>query len=268
MNRERGLWIAGAAVAALLLWPRRAAASAPLTPGASIRFPDDAQWFDAPEGWNPSADYFDPVYGETWASDAPELDQMGAGVIDLAQLGVGLPDFSTVDSMELADDPNIRAFLRMIRLAEHTGADVASGADYATFYGGARFSDLSDHPCNTGELQPVKLSAAMCRAAGYADGNCVTTAAGGYQFTRPTWNRYRAQAPRLPDFSPRSQDIAAARLLRDLGVERLLRMGDFEGAVYRASGTWASLPGSTAKQGGRTMAFVSQAFANSGGAVA
>ena len=266
MARSRDWLIAGAAVAALLLWPRRASAS--INPNADIRFPDGAQWHDAPDGWTPSADYFDPVYGDAWTGDAPELDTMGANVVDLAQLGVGLPDFYTVDSMELADDPQVKAFLYMIRRAEHTEADVRTGMDYATFYGGTRFTDLSDHPVNTGELQPVKLSPAMCRAAGYASGNCVTTAAGAYQFTRPTWNRYRAQEPRLPDFSARSQDIAAARLLRDLGVERLLRLGDFQGAVYRASSTWASLPGSTAGQGGRTLAQVAQAFTEGGGTVA
>ena len=243
-----------------------------MNPGIEVRFPEPWNAWPAPDWWTPSADYFDPVYGEGWSGEADaEVSDPGitpAWADDYDQLGVGLPDFYAPTTMELADDPQIAAFLYAIRRAEHSAADVAAGLDYRTFYAGARFSDMSDHPVNTGELQGVKLSPAMCRAAGYASGNCVSTAAGAYQITRPTWNEFRALEPRVPDFSPRSQDIVAARILMRLGVHRLLRAGDFEGAVYRASSRWASLPGSTAKQGGRTMAFVSDAFRQAGGALA
>lgn len=262
--RSRDAVIIGAAVAALLLWPRRARAS--ISPGASITFPDGAAFWPAPDGWVPSADYFDPVYDAP--EDYPEITEPAPSWWELDQLGVGLPDFLMVDSMDLADDPAIAAFLYAIRRSEHSAADVASNVDYATFYGGARFTNMADHPVNTGELRGVPLTPAQCRAVGYASGKCVSTAAGAYQFIRPTWNRLRAQEPRLPDFSPRSQDIAAARLLRELGVHRLLRAGDFTGAVYRASSQWASLPGSTAGQGGRTLAFVADAYRQAGGVLA
>lgn len=266
--------LAGAAVAALLLWPRRAAAAAPPSTGTgiTITFPDHSQFHPAPDWWTPGADYFDPVYGESWAGDVDaEVSDPGitpAWADDLDQLGVGLPDFYAPTTMELADDPQVAAFLYAIRRAEHSAADVAAGLDYRTFYSGIRFTNMADHPVNTGELQGVKLSAAMCRAAGFPSGNCVSTAAGAYQITRPTWNEFRALEPRVPDFSPRSQDIVAARILMRLGVHRLLRSGDFAGAVYRASSRWASLPGSTAKQGGRTMEFVAQAFQQAGGNLA
>ena len=143
----------------------------------------------------------------------------------------------------------IQAFLYMIRSCEHVyPRDVVNDAAYGIFYGGARFYDFSDHPTITGELRPVKLSDQVCAASGLGPG-CVSSAAGAYQFIRPTWQRIREQAPRLPDFSPASQDEAAIRLLDEIGVISLLREGDVAGAIAQASGTWASLPGSKAQQG-------------------
>lgn len=261
--RQRDAWIAGAAIAALLFWPRRAAAS--IKPGIDVRFPEPWNAWPAPEGWTPSLDYFDPVYGE--AADA-ELADEGLDSFDPFELlGVGLPDLYQGASMETADDPQVAALLYAIRCSEHNAADVASGDDYRTFYGGDKFTDLSDHPVTTGEMRGVKLPDAMCKAAGFGPG-CVSTAAGAYQITRPTWNEFRALSPRLPDFSPRSQDIAAARILQRLGVPRLLYAGDVHGAIMAASKRWASLPGSTAKQGGRSMAFVLDKFSKAGGTYA
>lgn len=269
--------IAGAAIAALLLWARSAKArtSSTATPGADITFPPADQWYPAPEGWQPSADYFDPVYGDAWSGDEqlPEVASEGdyepllGSELDL--LGVGLP---MGESYHGAGGPldmgNLDAFLVMIRRAEHYPVDVVSGNDYRTFYGGTKFTNLSDHPVITGELQPVKLPAEMCRRAGYASGNCVTTAAGAYQMTRPTWQRIRSSGTYLADFSAASQDEAARRLLAELGVPGLLSSGDFAAAVRKAAKLWASLPGSTAGQGGKSLAQVTQFYRDAGGAIA
>ncbi len=266
--RQRDALIAGAAIAALLLWARRAQASSG-GHGAEIVFTGD-RW-PAPADWSPSEDYFDPVYGDEWASDddAPELLDAGAfepAISDWDLYGVGLPIFDNLGTgMETVDDPQVRAFLFAIRSSEHYPYRVATGEDYRTFYGNTLFADLSDHPVITGEKQGVRLPEAMCRAAGIASGRCVSTAAGAYQFTRPTWNRLRAKSPRLVDFSPRAQDIAAARLLEEIGAVRALRAGDVHGAVALASRQWASLPGSTAEQGGKSLAFVLGKFVEAGG---
>lgn len=155
-------------------------------------------------------------------------------------------------------DPNaasIAAFLFMIRACEHRyPTDVTNNAAYGIFYGGARFSDFSDHPVITGEMQPVQLSDNMCIAAGLEPG-CVSTAAGAYQLIRPTWKRIREISPRLEDFSPQSQDEAAIRLLDECGALRLIESGDIEGAIAKASKIWASLPGSKAKQNPKAMAY-------------
>lgn len=140
-----------------------------------------------------------------------------------------------------------KAFLYMIRVLE-TG----SGDLYNVFYGGSRFFDMSNHPVITGEKKGVPLSAATCRAAGFPSGVCVSTAAGAYQITKPTWLQFGAN---LPDFSPESQDEAALRLLRHTGALDAIAANDFDTALRLASKRWASLPFSTAQQNPKSYAY-------------
>lgn len=155
-------------------------------------------------------------------------------------------------------DQQLQSFLYMIRASEHAfPRDVVSGRAYSTFYGGAQFSDFSDHPVLTGELRGVPLPAQWCINAGYPDGKCVSTAAGAYQINVPTWREVRSYGgPTLPDFSPESQDEAARRILLKIGALAALTNNRVTEAIRIASKRWASLPGSTAGQGGRSMAFV------------
>lgn len=153
-----------------------------------------------------------------------------------------------VDDEQLLNDPRIRAFLWAIRMCEHSPSDVYAGRDYRTFYGGSHLNDLSDHPLNTGEKEGVQLPREICLAAGFISGYCVSTAAGAYQFIIGTWRELAEQSPELPDFSPRSQDLAAVRLLRETGAIEPLLNNDPETAFKKASIRWASLPFSTAQQ--------------------
>lgn len=229
---DRALIVA-AVFAAALLWNRRADA-APIVWGNPI--PDD--------GWN-SGDYLDPVdYGSTG-------DPYNPG-----------DDFVTPN--ETADaQSRVDAFLWMIGAAETSPQAMASGAAFRTFYGGSLFNNLADHPTVTGEKSGIRLPDEWCRAAGYGPG-CVSTAAGAFQFTKPTWLTVREARPmwgdRLPDFSESSQYEAARRLLMMDGALPYVQRGDFANAVRRASRRWASLPGSTAKQGGRSMAWLSNIY--------
>lgn len=148
-------------------------------------------------------------------------------------------------------DP-LSAFLYMIRVAETGRRDESA---YFTYYGGSRFSNLADHPVATGEKAGIRLPDRFCQAAGLPPG-CVSTAAGAYQFILPTWRSVRQAGTwgqALPDFGVDSQDEAARRLLVQLGALERLEAGDIEGAITRAGRAWASLPGSTAQQGGKTM---------------
>ena len=174
------------------------------------------------------------------------------------------PIYSTVPippEVRAMNDPqaNLSAFLFMIRSTEHVyPRDVIGDAAYSIFYGGSKFSSFRDHPVITGEKKGVPLPDAMCAAAGLKPG-CVSTAAGAYQLIKPTWVRLRDKL-NLPDFSPLSQDRAAVGLLEEIGAVDLIYAGDIEGAIHKASRIWASLPGSTAQQNPKALAYAMNRF--------
>lgn len=223
----------GAALAALvaafvLLRPGRAAASPAFDPATN-----DTR--NAPREADSNPDYNPTSSPEVVMQNIPPISE------------VGIP-------------AAVSAFLYMIRASEHIfPRDVENDAAYNIFYGGARFNDLSDHPVNTGEMKPIKLPDAMCRAVGRLPG-CVTTAAGAYQIIRPTWNRVR-EALGLPDFSPSSQDKAAIYLLEESGAMERIGLDDIEGAIAKAAPVWASLPGSTAQQNPKKLAYALERYA-------
>ncbi len=163
-------------------------------------------------------------------------------------------DIQTQAAMTANIDARVAAFLYMIRCSEHVfPRDVVDDMCYWIFFGGTYFEDQSDHPMLTGEKKGIPLD--TCRAAGFASGVCVSTAAGAYQIIVPTWRRVRAQAPALPDFTQASQDEAATRLLRECGAYPYIVTGDITTAIHKASKLWASLPGSTAQQNPKSEAF-------------
>jgi lysozyme len=222
-------------VAALLLWASRARASTNPRPVIEVWDPETGT-MEATSEYDP----YDPARGR--AAPEPQLPWEPIIVPDIRSA------YDTDDLMS--------AFLAMIRRAEVGGFDDA--LRYRTFFGGARFTDLSDHPVATGAMRGVRLSDAMCRGAGFGPG-CVSTAAGAYQFILPTWRRLRAAgaggagSPRLTDFSPASQDEAARRLVRQIGADILLQQGRVTDAITKAGSQWASLPGSRAGQPQRNM---------------
>jgi len=244
--------ITAAIAAVLLLASRRARASVPIDPSLDVQFPD-TPWHDAPEDV-----VEDPSAGST--------EGFGTSGYDY-DFNIILPTFEDYFSGPVMDS-NTAAFLYAIRRSEHLALDVGNDMDYQTFFGGSTFDNMSDHPVNTREKRGVPLNPDNCRRLGYASGKCVSTAAGAYQFIKPTWDRLRSIAPRLADFSPASQDEAAVRLLAEIGALSRIQAGDITAAVQRASGSWASLPGSTAGQGGKTMPFVVAQYQAAGGVVA
>ena len=244
----RGLIVTGAAIAALFVY-RRANASNVDQNGTPVSYsPGDF----APDG---SLMVHDIPMG-----DSIPIDNSGSifdfSTVDYMGAPIPVPDISMNNPQQ-----NLAAFLFMIRADEHRYPEDVVNTDisYQTFYGGTIFNDMSDHPVNTGELKGVPLPRAMCIASGFLGGVCVSTAAGAYQITRPTWAAVRQAGvwgPRLDDFTKPSQDEAARRLLVKVGAMPYIDAGDFTTAIARASGTWASLPGSKAQQNPKSIDFV------------
>jgi lysozyme len=153
---------------------------------------------------------------------------------------------------------NLAAFLAMIRTSE--GTDKAPDP-YAVVFGyGFTITDFSNHPAITGAWPGAHYTA--------PNGNQIlTTAAGAYQINRPTWIMCEA-ALHLPDFSPASQDAAAAYLVQKDGAMPYIDSGQLALAVSACRGTWASLPGSDSGQPQATLAALREAYSQAGGTLA
>jgi len=217
-----------------------------------------------------------------FASDAPELlgaDAGGGGELQPELLpgfsgafdsapapGLAeLIDYSgggiNANNVVMDSDANVSAFLAMLRTSE---VSTAGPDGYGVLFGFQPFNDFTTHPALAG-WNGVPLTDEQCRGAGFGPG-CVSTAAGGYQINKPTWDRVRARLG-LPDFSPASQDAAAVELIREKGALDDVRAGRFDQAVNKVRRVWASLPGAGyAGQGTRTLAWARSQYENAGGA--
>ena len=160
-----------------------------------------------------------------------------------------------------AVNDNIKAFLTMLRNCEGT-----AGSDgYNTTYGYSRFTDMTDHPAITGEWTGAQLTDAQCRGAGL-NPPCKSTAAGAYQFTKPTWQGIKLSL-QLPDFTPASQDLAAIEKIRQCGALDDILAGNIQTAIAKCRGTWASLPGATTGQPTRSLTAAIGYYQDAGGAL-
>jgi muramidase (phage lysozyme) len=145
---------------------------------------------------------------------------------------------------------NAQAWLRLLRWCEGTGQDDRA---YRMFFGGALFDSLADHPRRTHTFtmkgRPITSSAA-----------------GAYQFLARTWDECR-DALRLPDFGPRSQDLAALFLTRRRGALDDVLAGRIEDAIRKCAREWASLPGSPYGQPVKTLAECLRVYQQHGGTI-
>ena len=112
---------------------------------------------------------------------------------------------------------------------------------YNTGFGNDRFESLGRHPNIRKEFTQT-------------DGKKnYTTAAGRYQFLNPTWQGL-AKRYGLRDFSAQSQDLGALALLAQNGALPHIIKGDYQTAIKKSGGTWASLPSSPYAQPKKTWA--------------
>lgn len=161
----------------------------------------------------------------------------------------------SINPIDALNDQNVQAFLSMI------GQDESHG-DYYILYGGGHFTDTSTHP-------NVKVPFYNPNRAG-PEGvpNDFSTAAGKYQINHPTWLLWSAVPGTPNDFTPESQDYLAVTGLQLIGALSDIIAGNFSAALDTASGTWASLPGSTAQQNPKTLQVATNQYLNFGGSIA
>lgn len=133
------------------------------------------------------------------------------------------------------EDANIQGYLSNLSKAEK--------ADYNTIVGGSTFDDYSKHPGVVGVTTKEGPS----------------TAAGRYQITKTTYDRY-AKKLGITDFSPESQDKIALELIKDNDALEDVKKGNYQAANAKLGGVWASLPSSKYNQPKRSSAWVEENF--------
>lgn len=193
----------------------------------------------------------------------PGVDENGEGdgAPDLLDYAAQAQDF--IETQMIGGyEMNKVAFLQALRLGEGTSDRMG----YYRLCGGGEADSLADHPASLG-WGGWRMPVQMAINAGFPDGRAVSTAAGAYQITRPTWRRV-AERLRLVDFSETSQDEAAWFLIGEKGAQADVLAGRIDSAVRKLGGLWASLPGAAAKQRQVSLAAFASEFTNNGGVVA
>lgn len=131
----------------------------------------------------------------------------------------------TRDDLGVAlNHPNVRAFLRAIRLGEGTSDDLG----YQRLVGGGEFESLNQHPNRKVYIKRYRVW---------------SSAAGAYQIIHPTWLGLVEQYG-FADFSKRSQDEAAVALIAGRRALQDIKDGFIVDAIFKCRREWASLPGS------------------------
>lgn len=172
--------------------------------------------------------------------------------------------------------PNVAAFLTMLahsegvdQVRDPTGALVDS---YRVCYAKRHtIQDLNWHPHEerpdgSREWRGEGLKDEYCIKLGLKPG-CVSTAAGRYQITCPTWLGWKSIL-KLNDFGPAAQDDVAIQIIKKQGALDLVFAGCVGEAITACRAVWASLPGGPSGQPQRTFAELINAYGNAGGGFA
>lgn len=152
------------------------------------------------------------------------------------------------DLREYAKNPNVKAFLKAIRMGEGT----SDPKGYFRIVGGGEFVKTNTHP-------RVRVYIARYRV--------YSTAAGAYQIIYPTF-RGLVRKYGFIDFMPETQDLMAIALIVGVGAITDVLAGNLDLAVKKCSREWASLPGSKAGQRVEKFEDVKAAYITAGGTLA
>ena len=149
----------------------------------------------------------------------------------------------------------LAAFLDLVASSEGTTHNTATHDDgydviVEGIHGPNSFADYSAHPFASGRAPVIVRTAPTLLES---------TASGRYQITLPTWEEISKRRA-LGTFSPQNQDMAALELLEQCGAAALVSAGKIEAAIEAACETWASFPGNSYGQGGRTLAWLLEEY--------
>lgn len=150
----------------------------------------------------------------------PELPVWARHAVPFGFCGSGKAESNAAQAVTTTEDAKLKAFLDAIAWAEGTSGETG----YSIQFTGSQFSDKSDHP------RQIRCSGSLC-----------SDAAGRYQFLSTTWDGYASRLG-LKDFSPASQDRAAAEILKQNGIPEMLAAGRVEDAFCKIGNVWASMP--------------------------
>lgn len=165
--------------------------------------------------------------------------------------------------------PNISAMLSTIAHGE--GTDRAD-EPYRVCYARKHIIESFDYhpheerPDGTREWAGETLTDAQCHALGLHSG-CISSAAGRYQITRPTFERLR-RILKTKGFGPQVQDDMAVQLIKEQGALDLVMGGQITEALARCASIWASLPGSQSGQPQAKIADLIRTYMDEGGSLA
>ena len=149
----------------------------------------------------------------------------------------------------------LAAFLDLVASSEGTTHNTATNDDgydviVEGIHGPNSFADYSAHPFASGRAPVIVRTAPTLLES---------TASGRYQITLPTWEEISKRRT-LGTFSPQNQDMAALELLEQCGAAALVSASKIEAAIEAACETWASFPGNSYGQGGRTLAWLLEEY--------
>lgn len=154
----------------------------------------------------------------------------------------------------ISREPNVAAFLRVIRFGESGQSDTA----YRMLYGGTLFDDLAAHPRR-----------AIRSPWGW------TSAAGAYQIvalvpgrTKMDTEDWLVRTYGFTDFAPEQQDARAVALIIRRKALPAIRAGKIAEAIHLCRQEWASLPGSEHGQPTRKLDACLAVFRQYGGRIA
>jgi len=122
---------------------------------------------------------------------------------------------------------NVLAFLTMIGMSEGTIQVAGSENGYNVIVGGKLFSSYADHPRKEVWIPRLVI---------------FSSAAGRYQIEVKWFDAYKKLLG-LPDFSPKSQDAIAVKMITECDAKNDIYEGNLFMAVTKCSSRWASLPG-------------------------